>query len=165
MGRVIGIDTGKSGAIALLEFDDDTFGTTEVILKPFDINDYRDIIQYCRTRKGYVAYVEKVHAMPGQGVVSMFNFGHNLGFIEGMLYYALVHTVLVTPQTWKKDMGVTSDKQTSINLCKELFPNVNLKRTKRSRKDNDGMAEALLIAEYGRRQIEKRGFNNAENRT
>ena len=52
-------------------------------------------------------------------------------------------------------MEVTSDKNTSIDLCKRLFPDINLLATPRSRKPHDGMAEALLIAEYGRRHYER----------
>ena len=31
------------------------------------------------------AYLEQVHAMPGQGVTSMFTFGHSAGVAEGIL--------------------------------------------------------------------------------
>ena len=157
MARVVGIDTGKSGAIAVIEIDNKC-KPTDVYVVPFDSEKYKNIIQHCKETNCNIAFVEKVHAMPGQGVVSMFNFGHNVGFIEGMLHYGDMAYIMVTPQKWKKEMGVTSDKQTSIDLCKQLFPNVNLKRTQRSRKDNDGMAEAILIAEYGRRLIEEEGF-------
>ena len=89
--------------------------------------------------------------MPGQGVVSMFNFGMNFGFIQGVLKAYRIPYELVTPQKWKKEFSCTSDKNTSIEVCKRLFPKVNLKATERCKKDHDGMAEALLIAEYGRR--------------
>ena len=58
-----------------------------------------------------------------------------------------------SPQKWKKEFSVTSDKNTSIEVAKRLFPNVNLKATARCKKDHDGMAEALLIAEYCRRKL------------
>ena len=95
--------------------------------------------------------LEKVNAMPGQGVVSMFNFGQNYGFIQGVLKAHEIPYELVTPQKWKKEFSCTSDKNTSIEVCKRLFPNVSLKATDRCKKDHDGIAEALLIAEYGRR--------------
>ena len=91
--------------------------------------------------------------MPGQGVVSMFNFGHNLGFIEGLLQAFGISYQLVPPQTWKKEFSVTSDKNTSIQVCQKLFPDVNLLPTQRSRKPSDGMAEALLMAEYAKRKL------------
>lgn len=64
--------------------------------------------------------------MPGQGVVSMFNFGHNLGYIEGLLQAFDIPYQLVPPQTWKKEFCVTSDKNTSIEVCRKLFPHVSL---------------------------------------
>ena len=91
--------------------------------------------------------------MPGQGVVSMFNFGHNLGYIEGLLQAFDIPYQLVPPQTWKKEFCVTSDKNTSIEVCRKLFPHVSLLPTSRSRKPSDGMAEAMLMAEYARRRF------------
>lgn len=91
--------------------------------------------------------------MPGQGVVSMFNFGHNLGFIEGVIRANDIPYQLVPPQTWKKEFSLNSDKQKSIEVCQKLFPDVNLLPTERSRKPSDGIAEALLMAEYARRKL------------
>ena len=91
-------------------------------------------------------YVEQVHAMPHQGSVSTFSFGENYGGIlwtlvaVNSLVPANMEINIVTPQKWKKAIGVTADKRTSIRRCKELFPDVDLKAT------------ALLIAEYGRMQ-------------
>ena len=91
--------------------------------------------------------------MPGQGVVSMFNFGHNLGFIEGILQAHHISYQLVPPQTWKKEFSLSSEKNKSIEVCHKLFPGVNLLATERSRKPSDGMAEAILMAEYARRKL------------
>jgi len=62
---------------------------------------------------------------------------------------------LIPPQRWKKAFGLHSDKQQSIEECVRIFPDANLLPTARCRKPSDGMAEALLIAEYGRQIIEK----------
>ena len=88
--------------------------------------------------------------MPGQGVTSMFHFGKSAGFIEGVLAAKNIRYELIPPQRWKKAFGLHSDKQESIDLCKEKFPGVSLLPTPRCKKDADGMAEALLIALYGR---------------
>jgi hypothetical protein len=58
----------------------------------------------------------------------------------------------VRPAKWKKDMGLNSDKINSIKLCQRLFPTIELVQ-KGCRKPHDGMAEALLIAEWKRRQV------------
>ena len=94
--------------------------------------------------------IEKVHAMPGQGVSSMFSFG---GSYHGMLalieYLEIPHT-LVTPQTWKRTIlkGTKKDKHAAIEYCKRRWPGVDLLATPRSRKAHDGMADALCIAAY-----------------
>ena len=44
-------------------------------------------------------------------------------------------------------------KAASVREAKRLFPGVNLHATERSRVESDGLAEALLIAEWGRRRF------------
>ena len=140
----IGIDPGKNGGIAFIN----EFG--EIIqLLPFSEYSLIRLIKNCSS--DMMCTLEHVHAMPKQGVSSTFNFGMNFGFIQGVLKAYGIPYELVTPQKWKKEFSCTSDKNTSIEVCKRLFPGVNLKATERCRKDHDGMAEALLISEYGRR--------------
>lgn len=146
MKTYIGIDPGKSGALALLTED----GQCTVV--PFQESAYTAILK-AASGPSSVCCLEKVGAMPGQGVVSMFNFGHNLGYIEGLLQAFDIPYQLVPPQTWKKEFCVTSDKNTSIEVCRKLFPHVSLLPTARSRKPSDGMAEAMLMAEYARRRF------------
>ena len=140
----IGVDPGKNGGIAIIDSDG-------VIAFPF--SEERLLIELDGIAQEYecICYLEHVHAMPKQGVSSTFNFGMNFGFIQGVLKAYEIPYELVTPQKWKKEFSCTSDKNTSIEVCKRLFPNVNLKATDRCKKDHDGIAEALLIAEYGRR--------------
>lgn len=146
MRTFIGIDPGKSGALALLHEDGDieTFA--------FDSSVYVDVLRRVSDYHTPFCCVEKVGAMPGQGVVSMFNFGHNFGFIEGVLRAYSIPYQLVPPQTWKKEFSLSSEKAKSIEVCQRLFPHANLLATERSRKPNDGIAEALLMAEYARRK-------------
>ena len=144
----IGVDPGKNGGIAILS---DTI--KDVTVRVFSED---ELLHICKTfRKTFnedcICYLEHVHAMPKQGVSSTFNFGMNFGFIQGVLKAYEIPYELVTPQKWKKEFSCTSDKNTSIEVCKRLFPGVNLKATDRCKKDHDGIAEALLIAEYGRR--------------
>lgn len=147
----IGIDPGKDGAYAVMfpygtisceAWDNDAF-VRKMQLVALDV-----------ATKKYQAIVclEKVSAMPKQGVASTFNFGKSAGFIEGVLTALDIPFQLVTPKMWKSEYGLNSDKAKSVEVCRRLFPNVNLKRTERCKKDHDGMAEALLMAEYARRK-------------
>lgn len=147
----IGIDPGKSGALAVIHLDENNELVRFNVI-PFDAEAYRDVLATCVDSR-VVCCVEKVGAMPGQGVVSMFNFGHNLGLIEGLLQANKIPYQLVPPQKWKKEFSLSGDKQASIDVCKKLFPYVCLYPTPRCRKPNDGMAEAMLMAEYARRRL------------
>lgn len=146
----LGIDPGKDGALTIL-IEEDDMKCDGVVIVPYDADlyitnlmRYKDEIVHC--------ILESVHAMPGQGSTSMFNFGQNFGFIQGVLKTLGIPYELVPPQKWKKEFSVTADKNTSINVAKRLFPGVSLKRTDRCTTDHDGMAESLLMAEYGRRK-------------
>ena len=146
----IGVAPGKNGGIAVLSDI-----KKNIVVRLFS---EEELIHICKTftqtlPEDCKCVLEKVNAMPGQGVVSMFNFGQNYGFIQGVLKAYNIPFELVPPQKWKKEFSVTSDKNTSIEVAKRLFPQVNLKATERCKKDHDGMAEALLLAEYCRRKL------------
>ena len=102
--------------------------------------------------------IEKVCARPGEREMSSFVFVNSLGIYEGQ--YSLLQPVEFfepTPQTWKKDIGVTSDKSSSVELAQKIY-NVNL-RDYQKRGKLDDIAEALLLAFYGLRQY----FNEDNN--
>lgn len=141
----VGIDPGKLGALVLLWEDG-----REAIRLPFDPVAYRDALRILDPASTLVV-LEHVGAMPGQGVTSCFSFGENFGFIRGLLEAFRLPYELVRPQKWKREFSCTSDKNTSIEVARRLFPWFSLKRTPRCTKDDDGLAEALLMAEYGRR--------------
>ena len=145
----LGIDPGKHGALAIIETKGDD-EKAQVI--PFDKSAYLEVFDELQ---GAIAKccLEHVSAMPGQGVTSMFHFGESFGWLQGVLDAFDVPYELVRPQKWKKEFSITSNKNSSIAVCKRLFPGVSLLPSERSRKDHDGMAEALLMAEYARRRL------------
>lgn len=145
----IGIDPGKKGGIATIIEDIDG---ESISVYPYSNETLREILKHASESYAKIM-VEKVGAMPRQGVSSTFTFGMEFGYILGMIEAFQVGYQLVTPQVWKKEFGCTSDKQTSIDVCKRLFPKVNLLATERSRKDSDGLAESLLLCEYARRTM------------
>lgn len=144
----IGVDPGKKGGyvwiwdgkVTVHPWDDETF-----------VQDMH-MLSLCDDKP--IAAVEKVGAMPGQGVSGMFNFGRSYGFILGVLAAFGIGYQLVPPGVWKREFGlIHAEKRVSVETCKRLFPGVGLLPTARSRKDSDGMAEALLIAEFARRHF------------
>ena len=145
----MGIDPGKSGALAAIDQDGKI-----ISLCSFDEENYRSAMLHIIKSggdDGIRCCLEKVSAMPKQGVTSMFNFGTNFGWIQGMLFSFFISYQLVTPKKWKAAFSLNSEKADSIMTCTKLFPDANLRRTDRCKVDHDGMAEALLMAEYARR--------------
>lgn len=98
----------------------------------------------------FVLYIEKVSAMPGQGVTSMFSFGRNFGQWEGVIAALGCEVHYVTPQRWKKVMlaDAPKGKESARMKALQLFPYL---ADELKFKKNEGRAEALLIGEYGRR--------------
>lgn len=120
----------------------------------FDIETYRCVLEDAKAiGKEYLVMMEHVHAMPGQGSVSMFNFGVNYGILQGLLAGLQMLYKEVTPGVWKGHFHLDSDKAKSIELARNLYPTANLKRTDKSRTLDHNRAEALLIAEYSRQMF------------
>lgn len=145
----IGIDPGKSGGIACIDTESGICYTV-----PYNDKALIDMCS-CESRNNYkvMCCLEKVGAMPGQGVVSMFNFGQSVGYIKGVLESFRIPYQEITPQKWKREFGLTSDKAKSAEICRKLFPDISLLATPRCKKPHDGMTEALLMAEYARRKL------------
>lgn len=143
----LGIDPGKSGAMSVI-FE----MTGEKMIIPYGEREYINLLHKL-SGHDVKTCLEHVGAMPKQGVTSMFNFGVNFGYIRGLLEAYSIPYELVRPQKWKKEFSITGDKNSSLEVCRRLFPDVSLRRTDKCRKDDDGMAEALLMAEYARRRL------------
>ena len=148
----IGIDPGMKGAWATIA----SKGDIEVMtFAHYDFAEDMNLIKegwIDGSEKGIFCVLEKVHSMPGQGVASTFKFGEGYGYVKGVLEANYIPYQEISPQTWKKEFHlIGKDKKASIEVCKKLFPKVNLKATERSRVEHDGMAESLLLAEYARR--------------
>ena len=151
MSFVIGIDPGISGAIAIFRngvllsiVDMPTLEVDSGKTKKRHISavGLRDILS------GYSnahAVVEKVGAMPGQGVVSMWNFGRSAGIIEGVVAALRMPSTYVTPAVWTKAVGRAAGKDASRMRAMELFP-TRAELFKRAK--DDGRADAALIAHW-----------------
>ena len=150
---ILGIDPGASGGIAF-------FSMQRGLLSIFDMptvevkrggKNKREVSAamlnaIIGARDIDAAFVEKVGAMPGQGVSSMFQFGRSVGMIEGVLAALEIPTNYVTPQVWQKAVGARGGKDASRARAAELFPAYAANFT---RKKDDGRADAALIAWYG----------------
>lgn len=121
----------------------------------FDKATLPDVAQGLKKWAPIMTLVEHVHAMPGQGVVSMFSFGRVFGEVLGILAALQLPHQLVHPRVWSRVMhqGVTGDeaKARSLLAAARLFPGVDLRASDRCKKPHAGLVDAILLAEYGRR--------------
>lgn len=144
----IGIDPGQKGGIAVIEAQEGVRKAPRVF--PYTDGALKGVCAVC-AKETALCVVEKVGAMPKQGVTSTFNFGKSFGYILGVLEANNIPYELVTPKKWKKHFSLDDDKKKSIQTAKRLFPGVSLLPTARCRVESDGMAEALLLALYAYR--------------
>ena len=153
MKYVIGIDPGISGAIAI--FEDGKLDTihdmpTLKIASGKTMKSHISAIGLVRiletstlVHESVHIVIEKVGAMPGQGVTSMFNFGRSAGIIEGVVAALQRPYTYVTPAAWTKAVGRAAGKDASRMRAMELFP-TRAELFKRAK--DDGRADAALIA-------------------
>ena len=134
---ILGIDPGAKGAIAMIQPMVETWDLPE---SPADLFD----LLHALKGTAAVVYLEKAQSMPGMGVAGAFNYGKGYGRVEGVLAALRVSVRTVSPSMWKRTMGVTADKAECRTLARQLFPEARITRSDH--------AEALLLAEWGRRQ-------------
>lgn len=131
---ILSIDPGASGGVAVHK-DNKLIGYAKFTTE-------NDIAQFISEYPIDYAYLEEVHAMPGQGVTSMFNFGANVGFYRGVLLALKIPFETVRPQKWQKEMRCMTkgDKNISKARAQELYPEVKM---------THALADAILIGAYG----------------
>ena len=154
MKTVLGIDPGLSGALAFL-------GDGEAVLYDMPVQnkgkggheiDMPALVALLRDLAPGIVVIERQQTRTRDGKVQAFTTGLGFGALRmACVALGLPHE-LPTPQAWKKAMlaGETPDenpKVTSLRVARRLFPLADL-----GPKKDAGRAEALLIAEYGRRQ-------------
>ncbi len=153
--RVLGIDVGLNGAIALieagklLEVHDMPTVTLERNNKTKRMVNAQALCAVIRGAKADAAYLERLNAMPGQGVTSMFSMGQSLGVVLGILAACEVPTTTIPPRTWQKALDVPQGKDGSRYRAAQLFPE---HADMFSRVKDDGRSDAVLIAAYGVKQ-------------
>ena len=153
----IGIDPGLSGAIAIISpeslkiFDMPTMTVERngKAKRQVSASELAEMLYLYSGRDCHV-YCERVSAMAGQGVTSVFSFGRSFGMIEGILAAFKMPVTFVPPATWVKAVGRGQGKDASRARAMELFPSDQdqFKRVK-----DDGRADAALIAYWGSRNV------------
>ena len=148
--RVIGIDPGASGALVVLEDDvpiEWTLMPTMKVGSATRVNG-ASVARFVHESKAEHVFIEQVGAMPGQGVASMFNFGHSAGTVLGVVAALMIPYTMVTPQSWKKAAGLSgTDKDAARARALQLWPDW---RELDKKGAGQALADAALIARYGK---------------
>ena len=155
-----GIDPGKDGAIVILDGKRVIFSTKTPVLRvgkgtkrEYDPAAMKEILDRF---KFDLVMIEKQQSFPGQGVSSTFATGFGYGLWIGLLSASGIPYEEVRPAAWSKVMlaGATGKgKGAHILAAKRVFPGINLKKSERARTDDDGIADAALLAMYGYRRM------------
>jgi crossover junction endodeoxyribonuclease RuvC len=150
----IGVDPGLSGAIAVMSpeslkiFDMPTMTVERngKAKRQVSATELADLL-YLYSGKDCHVYCERVGAMAGQGVTSVFSFGRSFGMIEGILAALHMPVTYVAPAIWVKAVHRGAGKDASRQRAMELFPDnqADFKRVK-----DDGRSDASLIAYWGK---------------
>lgn len=154
MKYFLGIDPGLTGALALYDPAADRLHVIDMPTHPIRINgsnknaiDVNGLANFLDGKANDIklAVVEEVGAMPKQGVTSSFNFGFAAGCAQMAVAAYFIQLRTVRPATWKREMGVTKDKETVRREASRLMPNHSYNWPL---KKHDGRAEAALLAYY-----------------
>ena len=154
--KIIGIDPGLSGGIAILD--------NRRVLSIFDmpvmaegkknkrqVNGAQIYNEICNRvnkfdKQNVRVIIEQVSAMPGQGVTSMFNFGQSFGILKGICSAMQLPVYFIRPAKWKKYFGlINSEKDASRTRAIEMFPSFS---SQLSKKKDSNKADAILIANF-----------------
>ena len=152
--RIIGIDPGLSGGIAILD-DKKVIELFDMPVMPDGKKNKRQlnsallvklIKDNIKNLEDTVMVVEQVNAMPGQGVTSMFNFGQTFGAIKGICAAIGLPIFFVRPAKWKKYFElINSSKDSSRTKAIEMYPSIS---EQLSKKKDVNKSDAILIARY-----------------
>ena len=154
--RIIGIDPGLSGGIAILDdlkiydiFDMPIMSEGKKNKNQLNSAQLVNILnKHVLKKENTFVRVEQVSAMPGQGVTSMFNFGQTFGSIKGICAALGLPIFYVRPAKWKKHFElINSSKDASRTKVIEMYPSISSRLTK---KKDVNKADAILIARYFR---------------
>ena len=161
--KIIGIDPGLSGAIAILEnnkvlslFDVPVMSEGKKNKRQLNSAQLVSLLKENISSDEEVAVVvEQVNAMPGQGVTSMFNFGQTFGAIKGVCAALALPIFFVRPSKWKKHFELINSSKDSSRTKAIEMPKLSNQLTKKDVNKSD----AILIARYSETKLTEEKLN------
>ena len=152
--KIIGIDPGLSGAIAVLHnkkvinmYNMPVMAEGKKNKRQLNSSQLVNILtDNINGDEEAIVVVEQVNAMPGQGVTSMFNFGQTFGAIKGVCAALKLPIFFVRPSKWKKHFElINSSKDASRTKVIEMYPTLSSQLAK---KRDVNKSDAILIAKF-----------------
>ena len=158
MRLTVGIDPGLRGGVAALDVAGAVVGLWPMPVAGGEVHaaGLADLLRSLRCLDSHQdigrVCLEKVSAMPKQGVSSTFRFGTGWGMVRGVCAALAIPVVLVPPTVWKKQvlLGLPHDKAGAVQFCSSRWPTADLVLPG-CRVPHDGLADALCLADYARR--------------
>lgn len=146
--NVIGGDPGTRGGIAVLDFLGHVLFLA-AFRPDMSLIEFRDVCRQAAAMAGpgARAWVERVNSRPGEGHVGVFTFGRGFGWLEMGLAAHDVDVRHVSPLMWQARLECLTggNKNVSKRRAIDLFG-----AQVGEKKITHAVADALLIAEYGR---------------
>lgn len=148
--RVVGVDPGLSGAIAVIDQDEvvvHDLPTLQVGAGTRREYDVPALVRLIREVAGDVWFVERQQPVPENASAS-YKIGLGQGIILGILAALGIPHQVVAPQVWQRELyagAAGAGKDRSMLVAGRLFPQIRIPR--------HDWADALLVAEYGRRSV------------
>lgn len=162
----VGIDPGKKGA--LVEITDGVVTKkcpTPLIDEEYDIPSMNNLISAYIGKDNVMVLLEDVHSLGGVSAAANASLMENKGVWIGLLMANKIPFTLVTPKEWQsyswsgvekilkekksdKDRNITDTKATSLKAALNLYPNVDLRKSERAKKGDEGIIDSLLMAHY-----------------
>jgi crossover junction endodeoxyribonuclease RuvC len=160
--RVVGVDPGKTGALAFLTLTDGLPTALECLDMPClmvgkrgHVDAWalaREVDARCKADDEPLAalILEQGGVRPQNGRVGAASFWLGVGEVRGVFAAHLIRLEVVTPAGWKRALGVVGEKDASRFRASQIFPAWS---GQWSRAKDHGRAEAALIALHGANRI------------
>jgi crossover junction endodeoxyribonuclease RuvC len=153
MKRILGVDPGIRGGLAIVEVNGDACHVIDAIDIPTIGSKAKErvnvhaIQEWILQHGPHRAFIERGMALPRQGSSSGYKYGRSVGALEATIALCVIPLEIVEPSVWKRALRLKGkDEELSRQKAIELFPRAQQLLARR--KDHQ-RAEAMLLAYYG----------------
>jgi crossover junction endodeoxyribonuclease RuvC len=152
--KILGVDTGLTGACAVVELGADGPRVIAITAMPVVGVGARRRVDAIGLQQWLLetgpnhAIIEAAQAFPRQGTASIFRYGRAAGVAEGVIAACGIPIEYVSPAHWKRVFRLSADKEASRAFAIARFPDAHAYF---ARKRDHGAAEACLLALFGAR--------------